>query len=318
MKTPLLCLVGTVLVGLNGFAQQSYTIPIVHGYNLIANELDYTSAHDPSENTPQNVLPATGSSGNPSLKGCWLWKFKYGGSGYWWEGAVCHPITGVWRDMAGGPVTLSPGEGAFLANPRQPFLLTFNGYRRPGNPVVLVDPYGLYSCQDNDIPDPTHWGNPDPLRRTFQDVLSWPANQNPASRTRWIEWDPVVQAYRAKNYTGGLGWSPLPAPRANMGQSVWILPPPTSLTSSDQVESDDSPFVPPPYLLGYATTEGSVISLNLEWVDFAYLQQANDCAGPWTYVLDSQSGQPVTSPYVEPLAPQSSKLFRLTSTAPAK
>jgi hypothetical protein len=268
----------------------TYTIPICVGYNLIANELDCDCDHDSSKNTLKIILPNV-----PIHSGLQKWC-----NNAWYS---YEKKQKGWPDGS----TLSPGEGAFLLNLDPKFnSLTFTGYRRAAIPIPHRV-YGFYGCQDNDVP----------VERTFQDILGWPASADPLSQTKLFRWTCESANYTGNTYLRG-SWSSGP-PQIDMGEAVWISEPVTSLVNSPQDETE--PPTPPPYLIGYDTSAGSDITLNLEWLSMipAYLQQAADCAGAWTYVVDSQSGQPVTSPYTELVnRQQHSKFFRLTTIAPAK
>jgi hypothetical protein len=185
--------------------------------------------------------------------------------------------------------------------------LVFAGYRRTATPV-LPRVGGLYGCQDNDVPD----GCP---RRTFQDILGWPAEESPVSRTILYAWDPLTATYTANTFARG-SWSGGP-PCVAMGHSVWIFEPQLKLLMSPEDETE--PPTPPPFLMDYETVEAGVATLNLEWLWMqpVYLQQCDDVAGNWTYVIDSGSGLPANSPYAEPMNIGHSRFFRLTTDAPA-
>ena len=162
---------------------QSYTINIVTGDNLIANQLDHGS------NRVAEVIPTLPN-------GCVLSKYD-NASGTWQMASFFD----VWTEVT-GPVTLNPGEGAILHSPTN-FTLTFTG--TPDVPVLPVSiPSGatyLLSRQTNDI-------------GTFENIVG----SSPTNGTMVYQW--TGSNYSTATFSVG-AWSPA-APMPAVGEPVWI------------------------------------------------------------------------------------------------
>ena len=171
-----------------------YTITIVTGYNLIANELDHVDdLGQPDGNTLSHIM------GGDATLGCWL--MKYDNLAAQWF--VARHTAGGWAP----DLTLDPIEGAFLVNPNpQPFDLTFTGNPRIPVPVPMpIPPIGLYSCQDETI-----------AVASYFDITQ----HAPAIHTSVGLWDPAVGAYQVYAYTIA-GWIPS-APAVPRGYTAWF------------------------------------------------------------------------------------------------
>lgn len=201
-----------ILAASASYANQ-YTITIVTGYNLIANELDHVDdLGQPDGNTLSHIM------GSDNTLGCCL--MKYDNPTAQWLIAV-HTAAGWSPDL-----TLDPGEGAFLANPNPPFDLTFTG-----NPIIPIlplpgAPSGLYSCQDETIDSANY----------TQVTGDAPVNGNTVAL--WNGADYTVYTYHVPH---GPGWYPS-TPAVPRGQAAWFnfaglqIIPPTYLFSSFTLE----------------------------------------------------------------------------------
>jgi hypothetical protein len=174
----------------------NYSINIHTGYNLIANQLDHGS------NTLDEIMPNIPN-------GCVLSKYD-NASGTWKTASFFD----VWTELS-GPITLNPGEGAFLQSPTN-FTLIFTG--TPHVPVLPVSIPGgatyLLSRQTNDI------GN-------YTNIVGI----SPANLTKIYQWNgssyTVFQRVLGAWNSGGAD-----GPTVAVGEAVWIaapgggLPPP--------------------------------------------------------------------------------------------
>ena len=170
---------------------QSYTLNIQPGLNLIANQLDNGA------NGLNEIMPAVPN-------GCVIYKYE-NASGAW----KMLRFFSIWpEDDLTGPITLNPGEGAFLYSPSN-FNLTITG--TPHAPVlpVVIPPGAVYllSRQTNDLGTPAN-------------ILG----SNPLTGGKAYKWNPATQSNTVFTKTaGGIGWTPS-EPTAAVGEAMWIAP----------------------------------------------------------------------------------------------
>jgi hypothetical protein len=172
------CLI--LFLGVTTNRANQYTISIVTGYNLIANELDHTNdMGQPDGNNLGLVM------GGDNTIGCWLFKCDNAAGQYF---KAFHGPAGWMPDL-----TLNPGEGAWLINPNPPFQLTFTGNPHTAAPVPAPW-WGIYSCQDETLASP----------RSFTDITGGVA---PTKNTQVLFWNGMgfsAHKYTGSVWTGGL------------------------------------------------------------------------------------------------------------------
>ena len=198
MKTRLLPFLCSVLIAASAFAD-SYNLPIIPGYQLIANQLNNENGNYLEYIIPASQIPTDCELGfmkyNNNLPGC--------GNGNW---SVTYFRNGSWGN---GLIMLNPGEGAFLISTKA-FTLTI--YGQPNVPVLPLTLSGgccyLLSCQTNEI-------------GTFENIIG----TAPPNQAKFYNWLTNSQSYGS--HTKYLpGWAPgNVAPTAAVGESVWICTP---------------------------------------------------------------------------------------------
>lgn len=169
-----------------------YSVGIVTGLNLIANQLDHGS------NTLNEILPAMPD-------GSVL--YKYDNASASWSAAFYNAGLGSWTP---GNLTLAPGEGAFLQSPSN-FFITFTG--TPHVPVLPITNLAagnlLLSRQTNAV-------------ARYSDITGI-APQDGAAIHRW---NSASQSYDIYQYFSGYGWYPgdTAGPVAAIGEALWVSP----------------------------------------------------------------------------------------------
>ncbi len=166
----------------------NYTINVLSGYNLIANQLDHGS------NTLGEIMPAAPDGSVV---------YKYDNTTATWASASYSASNGAWTSPN---LILNPGEGAFLQSPVD-FAVTFTGV--PHVPVLPATiPSGetyLVSRQTNDV------GNFENMVGTY-----------PPEETVIYRWDADAQQYVTNEFVFG-EWTAGPfEPTFAVGEAVWI------------------------------------------------------------------------------------------------
>ncbi len=199
MKTRLCSVLFSVLFAAAAFAD-SYTIKVLPGFNLIANQLDHGG------NTLNEVFPI-GSVPDGSQVG------KYSCNLGQWTLYTYDGYLGDWIDPdlnpAGG-VVLAPGEGAAFHNVMAaPVNLTFTGV--PHVPVLPNLPCG---CGKFNLVS---------LQRPTVGIYETITGLSPTEGTTVMRLDPVTGTYVAHTFSGG-AWTPT-IPAASPGESVFVNDP---------------------------------------------------------------------------------------------
>ena len=165
-----------------------YTLNLLTGYNLIANQLNQGG------NTLGEIMPAVPDGSVV---------YKYNNASNTWVAASYSAAQGAWSPAT---VTLNPGEGAFFQSPTN-FTLTLTGTPNvPALPVTIpAEASYLVSRQTNDV------GNYENIVGTY-----------PPEYTTIYQWDPIQQQYVTNEFVFG-SWVPGPAePTLAIGEAAWI------------------------------------------------------------------------------------------------
>src|SRR5882724_9594278 len=216
MKKCALLLLTSLLCAGRVFGQTNvYQIPLVSGYNTIANQVNQGG------NTLNEVLT------NPPF-GASLQKWNTGLGAF---DPQQNFNGGVWSDtstMLPSTVTLKPGEGAFLFNPGAPTTLTFTGTANV--PQLPLDPgcgtFYMLSRPTNGL-------------GIYENITGLP----PQDGTQVYVYDAAAQgditqfiaSYKRFTFCGG-GWLPS-QPVVGVGQSVFVRLPCFSLTNCLTVQN---------------------------------------------------------------------------------
>jgi len=189
-------------------AQNVYSLNVVgyinlsltNGYNLIANQLDLDG------NMTNNTLATVFSTNMPNKTAVYAWSTTAGS----FVKATYNAASGAWTGgTAAGNAAVAPGAGVFVQIPAgvaTPITLTTVGQVIQGkNTLPLAAGLNLVSSIA-------------PISGGIGTVLGY----TPTAKDYYLPWNPVTQAYAAKqNYTG-TAWSGAGEPTPAVGQAFFL------------------------------------------------------------------------------------------------
>lgn len=173
-------------------------LSIPSGFSLIANQLNNSP-----DNTYKTLFPTATTANNTVL-----YKFDNGLGAFGSE----QLSGGVWS--GGGNTTLNPGEGAFILAPVA-FTATFVGEVQTGTSTVH-QPLG-FQIVSSVIPQQGRVYDVNAPGDGQVDL----GNGVPSAQQVWYQFDNVLGAYGANQYSGG--WSAEPGPLLKVGESAFVL-----------------------------------------------------------------------------------------------